>query len=127
VHERLAARHRALPAHLIRGADGLEDVDDMLDLRSLRGSAGLPWFRGAPVVGASPEADRGARGPYPERVGRLAGRCVGLWPDAACGRSGTTPPELAQKMYYDQQHPIAALMHAFTTISAIPRKLRCRR
>jgi pimeloyl-ACP methyl ester carboxylesterase len=127
-HERLAARFTVhLPAHPGFGeSTGLEDVDDVFDLAlhyaDLQDACGL---RGAPVVGTSfggwIAAELAAL--YPERVGRLVlVDALGLWLDAypIAEIFGTTPPELAQKMFYDQQHPIAALMHAFTTISAIP-------
>ena len=130
-HERLAAHFTVhLPAHPGFGeSTGLDEVDDVFDLvlhyADLQDVCGL---RGAPVVGTSfggwIAAELAAL--YPERVGRLVlVDAVGLWLDAypIAEIFGTTPPELAQKMFYDQQHPIAALMHAFTTISAIPEEI----
>jgi pimeloyl-ACP methyl ester carboxylesterase len=131
VHERLAERFTVhLPAHPGFGeSTGLEDVDDMLDLvlhyADLQDACGL---RGAPVVGSSfggwIAAELAAL--HPERVGRLVlVDALGLWLDAhpVAEIFGTTPPELAQKMFHDQQHPIAALMHLFTTISAVPEEI----
>jgi pimeloyl-ACP methyl ester carboxylesterase len=130
-HERLAAHFTVhLPAHPGFGeSTGLDEVDDVFDLvlhyADLQDACGL---RGAPVVGTSfggwIAAELAAL--YPERVGRLVlVDAVGLWLDAhpIAEIFGTTPPELAQRMFYDQQHPIAALMHAFTTVSAIPEEI----
>jgi pimeloyl-ACP methyl ester carboxylesterase len=130
-HERLGARFTVhLPAHPgFSESTGLDAVDDVLDLvlhyADLQDACGLA---GAPVVGTSfggwIAAELAAL--YPDRVGRLVlVDAVGLWLDAhpIAEIFGTTPPELAQKMFYDQQHPIAALMHAFTTISAIPEEI----
>jgi len=130
-HERLAARFTVyVPAHPgFAESTGLDEVDDILDLvlhyADLQDACGL---RGAPVVGTSfggwIAAELAAL--YPERVGRLVlVDAVGLWLDAypIAEIFGTTPPELAQKMFHDQHHPIAALMHAFTTISAIPEEI----
>ena len=41
---------------------------------------------------------------------------VGLWIDAApIGELfGTTPPELAELIFHDQEHPIARMMRAMT-------------
>lgn len=130
-HERLTARFTVhLPAHPgFSESTGLDDVDDVLDLvlhyADLQDACGL---RGGSVVGTSfggwIAAELAAL--YPERVGRLVlVDAVGLWLDAhpIAEIFGTTPPELAQRMFYDQQHPIAALMHAFTTISAVPEEL----
>jgi pimeloyl-ACP methyl ester carboxylesterase len=130
-HERLAAHFTVhLPAHPGFGeSTGLDEVDDVFDLvlhyADLQDACGL---RGAPVVGTSfggwIAAELAAL--YPERVGRLVlVDAVGLWLDAhpIAEIFGTTPPELAQRMFYDQQHPIAALMHAFTTVSALPEEI----
>lgn len=131
LHERLAARFTVhLPAHPgFAESTGLEDVDEMLDLvlhyADLQDACGL---RGSAVVGASfggwIAAELAAL--YPERVGRLVlVDALGLWIDEhpVAEIFGTTPPELAQKMFYDQQHPIAALMHSFTTLAAVPEEI----
>lgn len=130
-HERLAARFTVhVPAHPgFADSTGLEDVDDVFDLvlhyADLQDACGLG---GAPVVGTSfggwIAAELAAL--YPERVRRLVlVDALGLWLDRhpVAEIFGTTPPELARKMFHDQQHPIAALMHAFTTISAVPEEI----
>lgn len=131
MHERLARHFTVhLPAHPgFADSTGLEDVDDVLDLvlhyADLQDACAL---RGAPIVGTSfggwIAAELAAL--YPERVQALVlVDALGLWLDAhPIGEIfGTTPPELAQKMFYDQTHPIAALMRAFTTISAVPEEI----
>jgi len=130
-HELLARDFTVhMPSHPGFGeSTGLEDVDDVLDLAlhyaDLQDACGL---RGAAIVGTSfggwIAAELAAL--YPERVQTLVlVDALGLWLDAhpIAEIFGTTPPELAQRMFYDQQHPIAALMHAFTTISAIPEEI----
>jgi pimeloyl-ACP methyl ester carboxylesterase len=130
-HERLAACCTVhLPAHPgFSESTGLDDVDDVFDLvlhyGDLQDACGL---RGAPIVGTSfggwIAAELAAL--YPERVSRLVlVDALGLWLDAhpIAEIFGTTPPELAQKMFHDQQHPIAALMHAFTTIADVPEEI----
>jgi pimeloyl-ACP methyl ester carboxylesterase len=130
-HERLAVTFTVyLPAHPgFSDSTGLDEVDDIFDLvlhyADLQDACGL---RGAAVVGTSfggwIAAELAAL--YPERVGRLVlTDAFGLWLDAhpIAEIFGTTPPELAQKMFHDQGHPIAALMHAFTTLAAVPEEI----
>jgi pimeloyl-ACP methyl ester carboxylesterase len=130
-HERLAAHFTVyLPAHPgFADSTGLDDVDDVVDLvlhyADLQDVCGLG---GASVVGTSfggwIAAELAAF--YPERVARLVlVDAMGLWLDShpVAEIFGTPPPELAQKMFYDQQHPLAALMHAFTTMSAVPEEI----
>jgi pimeloyl-ACP methyl ester carboxylesterase len=130
-HERLARDFTVhLPSHPGFGeSSGLDEVDDVSDLvlhyADLQDVCGL---RGAPIVGTSfggwIAAELAAL--YPERVRTLVlVDAVGLWIDAQpiAEIFGTTPPELARKMFHDQQHPIAALMHAFTTIADVPEEI----
>jgi pimeloyl-ACP methyl ester carboxylesterase len=127
-HERLAARFTVhLPAHpgFAESTGGAEldgifewvlhytDLLDALDLRA------------APVIGASlggwVAAEIAAL--YPARVDRLVlVDAVGLWIDEApIGELfGSTPPELATMLFYDQSHPIAQMMHAMTDIRQVP-------
>jgi pimeloyl-ACP methyl ester carboxylesterase len=99
-------------------SEGIDDIDDMddavfhlLDLWELLG------LRAPNVVGASLggwlAAELATR--YPERVGRLVlVNPVGLYlPDAPVAELfGRTPGELAEMLFVDQTHPVAAMMHA---------------
>ncbi len=99
-------------------SEGIDDIDGMddavfhlLDLWELLG------LDSAPVLGLSLGAwmalELAVR--YPERVERLvAVNPVGLYlPDAPIAELfGRSPAELAEMLFVDQQHPIAAAMHA---------------
>jgi pimeloyl-ACP methyl ester carboxylesterase len=127
-HDRLAARFTVhLPAHPgFAESTGIEQVDGIFDYVlhyvDLLGVLGL---RRAAVVGTSlggwVAAELAAL--YPETVERLVlVDAVGLWIDAApIGELfGSTPPELARMIFHDQQHPIAQMMHAMTTLANVP-------
>jgi len=128
VHARLAARCSVhLPAHPgFAESTGVEQVDDMFDYVlhyvDLLDALGL---RRVPVVGTSLGGWLAAElaALYPERVERLVlVDAVGLWIDAApIGELfATPPPELAPMLYHDQNHPIAQMMRAMTSISDVP-------
>ena len=60
---------------------------------------------------------------YPERVERLVlVDALGLWIDAApIGELfGSTPPELAEMLFHDQDHPLAQMLRAMTSIADVP-------
>jgi pimeloyl-ACP methyl ester carboxylesterase len=130
-HERLSARFTVyLPAHPgFDDSSGVEEIDGVLDyvlhyvdLLDVLGLAA------APVVGTSLggwiAAELAAL--YPERVAKLVlVDAVGLWIDAApLGELfGSTPPELAQLLFHDQQHPIAQMMRAITSFAEVPEEL----
>jgi pimeloyl-ACP methyl ester carboxylesterase len=127
-HERLAARFTVhLPAHPgFADSTGVEQMDGMLDyvlhyLDLLR----MLDVRALPVVGTSLggwiAAEMAAL--YPERVSELVlVDAVGLWiDDAPMGELfGSTPPELAAMLFHDQEHPIAQMMRAMTTLADVP-------
>ena len=127
-HERLGSRFTVhLPAHPgFAESTGVEQIDgifdyvlhyvDLLDALDLRA---------VPLVGTSLggwiAAELAAL--YPERVRRLVlVGAVGLWIDAApLGELfGSTPPELAAMLFHDQDHPIARMMRAMTTLADVP-------
>ncbi|HLK10010.1 MAG TPA: alpha/beta hydrolase [Candidatus Binatia bacterium] len=130
-HERLAARFTVhLPAHPgFAESTGIEEVDGILDYVlhyvDLLGALGLA---AAPVVGTSLggwiAAELAAL--YPERVAKLVlVDAVGLWIDAVpLGELfGSSPPELARLLFHDQQHPIARMMNAITSLGQVPEEL----
>ena len=127
-HERLAARATVLvPAHPgFAESTGVEEVDDIFDYVlhyiDLLDVLGL---RTARLVGTSLGGWIAAEiaALYPERVERLVlVDAVGIWLDAApLGELfGSPPPELARLIFHDQEHPIARMMHAMTSIADVP-------
>jgi pimeloyl-ACP methyl ester carboxylesterase len=127
-HDRLAARFTVyVPAHPgFAESTGIDDLDGILDyvLHYVDFLAVLGLGR-VPVVGTSlggwVAAELAAL--YPERVARLVlVDAVGIWIDAApIGELfGSPPPELARMLFYDQQHPIAQMMHAMTSLANVP-------
>jgi pimeloyl-ACP methyl ester carboxylesterase len=130
-HERLAARHTVyLPAHPgFSDSTGIEEVDGIFDLAlhyvDLLDALDL---RGVPVVGTSLGGWIAAEiaALYPARVAKLVlVDAVGIWLDAhPIGELfATPPPELAKMLFHDQSHPIAMMMHAFTSVADIPEEL----
>jgi pimeloyl-ACP methyl ester carboxylesterase len=130
-HERLAARFTVhLPAHPgFAESTGVEEIDSILDLvLHYVDLLDLLGLRHVPVVGTSLGGWLGAElaALYPERVDRLVlVDAVGLWIDGEPIRElfGTPPPELAEMLFYDQQHPIAQMMHAMTDFSQVPEEI----
>jgi len=127
-HERLARRFTVhLPAHPgFAESTGVEQVDGIFDvvLHYVDLLAALGLAR-VPVVGTSFGGWIGAEiaALYPERVERLVLiDAVGLWVDAApIGELfGSTPPELARLLFHDQDHPLAQMLHAMTSIADVP-------
>ena len=127
-HDRLAARFTVhVPAHPgFAESTGIEHVDGILDYVlhyvDFLGTLGLDRV---PVVGTSlggwVAAEISAL--YPDRVARLVlVDAVGIWVDAApIGELfGSPPPELARMLFHDQQHPIAQMMHAMTSLANVP-------
>ena len=128
IHDRLARHFTVhLPAHPgFAESTGIEQVDGIADVVlhyvDLLGVLGL---RAVPVVGASfggwIAAEIAAL--YPERVERLVlVDALGLWIDAApIGELfGSTPPELAEMLFHDQDHPLAQMLRAMTSIADVP-------
>jgi pimeloyl-ACP methyl ester carboxylesterase len=127
-HERLGARFTVhLPAHPgFSESGGVERIDGIFDYVlhyvDLLDALGLG---AVPVVGTSLggwiAAELAAL--WPERVARLVlVDAVGLWIDAApIGELfGSPPPELARMLFHDQQHPVARMLAAMTSIADIP-------
>lgn len=128
VHERLAGRFTVhLPAHPgFAESTGSEQLDGILDLTlhyvDLLDRLEL---RAVPLVGTSlggwVAAEVAAL--WPERASHLVlVDAVGLWINAVpMGELfGSRPPELAGLLFHDQEHPIARMMHAMTSLSDIP-------
>ena len=127
-HERLAARFTVyLPAHPgFADSSGVEQIDGIFDYVlhyvDLLDALGM---QSVPVVGLSLggwiAAELAAL--YPERVARLV-LCdaVGIWIDATpIGEVfGSTPPELAETLFFDQTHPIPAMMRMLTSLGDLP-------
>jgi len=127
-HDRLARRFTVhLPAHPgFAESTGVDQVDGIFDLVlhyvDLLAALGLGPV---PVVGSSfggwIAAELAAL--YPDRVGGLVlADAVGLWIDAApIGELfGSTPPELAGMLFHDQDHPLAQMLRAMTSIADVP-------
>ena len=127
-HDRLASRFTVhLPAHPgFAESTGVDQVDGIFDLVlhyvDLLGALGLG---AVPVVGASfggwIAAELAAL--YPERIARLVlADAVGLWIDEApIGELfGSTPPEVAQMIFHDEEHPLAQMLRAMTSIADVP-------
>ena len=131
VHERLAAERTVhLPAHPgFAESTGVERVDGIFDLvlHYVDLMDVLGW-RSVAVLGVSLGGWIAAEvaALYPDRVERLVlVDAVGLWIDEApIGELfGSTPPELAQLLFHDQEHPIAQMMRAIENISQIPEEI----
>lgn len=133
VFDRLAEPFTVLhPSHPGFGkSGGLEHIDDIEDLvfhyldvleaLDLRGEA-------VRVVGSSfggwIAAELAHR--YPARVARLVLiDAAGLWLDEApiAEMFGSQPQELAARLFYDQQHPLAIAMAAITDYSQLPEEV----
>jgi pimeloyl-ACP methyl ester carboxylesterase len=120
VHEALAADFDVIaPIHPgFPGSGGLERIrgigDLVLHYVDLLDALRLPR---AHVVGSSLGGWIGVElaSLYPERAGTLVmADAAGLWIDADPPREmfGIPPGELAQRLFFDQQHPIAQMLHA---------------
>jgi pimeloyl-ACP methyl ester carboxylesterase/alkanesulfonate monooxygenase SsuD/methylene tetrahydromethanopterin reductase-like flavin-dependent oxidoreductase (luciferase family) len=126
-HDRLAARFTVhVPAHPgFAESTGIEHVDGIFDyvLHYVDLLAALGFER-LPVVGTSlggwVAAELAAL--YPDRVARLVlVDAVDRIDAAPIGEMfGAPPPELARMIFHDQQHPIAQMMHAMTTLANVP-------
>lgn len=127
-HDRLAVRHRvwAPAAPGFADSGGLEQIDDIGDLAlhtlELLDALGLER---AVLVGASfggwIAAELAAL--WPGRVEKLV-LCdgLGLWLDECPPFElfATPPPELAPRLFHDPEHPIAAMMRAWTPTTPLP-------
>lgn len=130
-HERLAERRTvwAPAAPGFADSSGLERIDGIFDLAlhtvEVLDVLGLER---APLVGVSfggwVAAEVAAL--WPARVERLV-LCdaLGLWLDECPPFElfATPPPELAPRLFFDQEHPIPAMMRAWTPTTPVPESL----
>ena len=116
----LADRYEVIaPAHPgFPGSGGLDRIDGIQDLvlHYVEMLDGL-GLRSVHLVGSSLGGWIAAEiaSLYPERAGSLVlAGAAGLWLDEAPMREvfGIPPGELAERLFHDQQHPIAQMLHA---------------
>ena len=132
-HQRLAERFTVhVPAHPgFAESTGVEQLDGIFDLTlHYVDFLDVCGWKSVPVVGTSfggwIAAEVAAL--YPDRIDRLVlVDAVGLWIDKEPIRElfGAKPPDLAPLIFFDQQHPIAAMMQAMTdaAIAQIPEEI----
>jgi pimeloyl-ACP methyl ester carboxylesterase len=105
--------------------DGIEDVVlHYLDCLAVLGLKGAPLHLVGSSFGGWVAAEVAQR--YPELVRRLVLiSAAGLWLDEApmAEMFGRLPGEMAELLFWNQDHPMAAAMRAITDVSQIPEEL----